>query len=308
MFLARMTKVVLIIMLLVTLQVRAQQDPLYNLYFYNQGMINPAYIGLYKDATLNLISRKQWVGIEGAPLTNFLSFSTSVGNRFGIGGMLISDQLGVNQNFESQLAFSFNVIETPGVILALGVQGGLINYRYDYSKLNLEYLDDEDLDMSLTQYTKPNFGAGVFLKTDNFYIGLSSPRILNVDINDGLVSSTRYQRHFYLSGGVLINNSFNSSVRIKPSFLLRMVPEGSMALDVSLHALFLETIWAGITVRNLSAVGINTQIQISQRTRLAYGFELPTNALLTRNYGTHELSLLIEFSPLGSQHKIFRYF
>lgn len=308
MFLARMAKVALFFLLLATVQSQAQQDPLYNLYFFNQGMINPAYIGLYKDATLNLISRKQWVGIDGAPLTNFLSFSTSVGDRFGIGGTITSDQLGINQNLEGQLAFSFNVIEKPGVTLALGAQGGLINYRYDYSKLNLEYLDDEDLDMSLTQYTRPNFGAGIFLKTDRFYAGLSSPRILNVDINDGVMSSTRYQRHFYFSGGALFNNSFKSSVRIKPSFLLRMVPEGNMALDVSLHALFIETLWAGITVRNLSAVGINTQLQVSQRTRLGYGFELPTNALLTRNYGTHELSLLIEFSPLGSQHKIFRYF
>jgi hypothetical protein len=70
----------------------------------------------------------------------------------------------------------------------------------------------------------------------------------------------------------------------------------------------METLWIGLTVRNLSAVGINTQIQISQRTRIGYGFELPVNALLTRNYGTHELSILIEFSPLGTQHKIFRYF
>lgn len=271
-------------------------------------MINPAYVGLYKDASVNLISRKQWIGIDGAPLTNFLSATTSVGRRFGIGAMVISDQLGINNNIEGHMAFSFNVIETGGVTLALGVQGGLVNYRYDYTKLNLEYLDDDDLDMNQTNYSKPNFGSGIFLKTDKFYLGVSSPRILNVDINDGLLSSTRYKRHFYVSGGILLNNSFNSVVRIKPSFLLRMVPEGNMALDVNLHALLMETLWVGATVRNLSAVGINSQFQVSQRTRIGYGFELPVNALLTRNFGTHEISLLIEFSPLGSQHKIFRYF
>ncbi len=303
-----MRSTVLFLLFLLALGGKAQQDPLYNLYFYNQGMINPAYVGIYKDVTVNLISRKQWIGIDGAPLTNFLSVTSSLGYRFGTGGMLVSDQLGINQNFEFQLPFSFNVIESNGFILALGVQGGIINYRYDYTKLNLEYLDDEDLNLNLTQYTKPNFGVGIFIKTDKFYFGASSPRILNVDVNDGLVSSTRYLRHFYFSGGVLLNNSFDSKVRIKPSFLLRMVPDGNMALDANLHALFMETLWIGLTVRNLSAVGINTQFQISQRTRIGYGFELPVNALLTRNYGTHELSILIEFSPLGTQHKIFRYF
>ncbi len=295
-------------LLLLSFLSQAQQDPLYNLYFYNQVMINPAYAGIYKDVTANLISRKQWIGIEGAPLTNFLSVTSSVGYKFGTGGMLISDQLGINSNIELQIPFSFHVIEKNGTILALGVQGGLINYRYDYSKLNLEYLDDEDLDMNLTQYTKPNFGAGVFLMTDQFFLGISSPRILNVNVSDGLVSSTRYQRHFYVSGGALLNNSLDNKVRIKPSFLVRWVPEGNMAVDANLHFLFIDTIWAGLTIRNLSAIGINAQFQVSQRTRIGYGFELPINALLTRNYGTHEISLLIEFSPLGTQHKIFRYF
>jgi type IX secretion system PorP/SprF family membrane protein len=303
-----MVRVGCIFLLLIALNLSAQQDPLYNLYFFNQGMINPAYTGLYKDATLNLISRKQWIGIDGAPLTNYLSFTTSAGNRFGLGAMIISDQLGINSNTEGHMAFSFNVIEKEGVVLGMGVQGGLIHYRYDYTRLHLEFLDDEDLDMDLNNFSKPNFGAGIFFKTDHFFLGFSSPRILNVAINDGMLSSTRYQRHFYISGGVLINNSFNSTMRLKPSFLIRMVPEGNKAVDVNLHALFMETLWIGATVRNLSAVGINTQFQVSQRTRIGYGFELPTTELLNRNFGTHEISLLIEFSPLGSQHKIFRYF
>ena len=286
----------------------AQQDPLYNLYYYNQVMINPAYAGLYKDVTLNLISRKQWVGIDGSPLTNFFSLTSSVGNRFGVGAMVVDDRLGINHTQEGQLAFSFKVIEDGGKVLSFGVQGGLISYRYDYNKLNLEYLDDEDLDMTRSQFSEPNFGAGIFFKTDIFFVGASCPRILNVEVNDGMTTSTRYLRHFYFSGGFIINNSFHGLVRLKPSVLWRMVPDGTQALDLNLHALFLGTLWAGITVRNFSAVGINTQFQVSQRLRIGYGFELPTNSLLSQNFGTHELSLLLAFSPLGSQQKVFRYF
>ncbi|MCW5912259.1 MAG: type IX secretion system membrane protein PorP/SprF [Cyclobacteriaceae bacterium] len=286
----------------------AQQDPLYNLYYYNQMMINPAYAGLYKDVTLNLISRKQWVGIEGSPLTNFFSFTSSVGKRFGVGAMVVDDRLGINTSQEGQLAFSFKVIAKEETVLALGVQGGLINYRYDYSKLNLQYLDDEDLDFNRTQFSRSNVGTGIFFRTERFYLGVSVPRILNVQINDGMAASTRYLRHYYISGGFLINNTFNSLIRLKPSFLLRMIPDGQQALDVSLHALFLETIWAGITVRNFDAMGANGQFQVSQRLRVAYSFELPTNSLLSRNFGSHEISLLLAFSPLGMQQKVVRYF
>lgn len=286
----------------------SQQDPLYNLYYYNQVMINPAYAGLYKDVTLNLISRKQWIGIEGSPLTNFFSVTSSIGPRFGFGAMVVDDRLGVNTNQEGQLAFSFKVIDDEGTTLSLGVQGGLVNYRYDFSKLNLEYLDDEDLNTGQSQFSRANYGAGLFFRTDKFYLGLSVPRILSTDLQDGMNTSTRYLRHYYVSGGFLINNTFNSLVRLKPSFLWRMVPDGQQALDINLHALILETIWAGITVRNFNAYGINGQFQVSQRLRIAYSFELPTNSLLSQNFGTHEISLLLAFSPLGSQQKVFRYF
>lgn len=286
----------------------SQQDPLYNLYYYNQVMINPAYAGLYKDVTLNLISRKQWIGIEGSPLTNFFSVTSSIGPRFGFGAMVVDDRLGINTNQEGQLAFSFKVIDHDGTTLSLGVQGGLVNFRYDYSKLNLEYLDDEDLSTDQSPYSRANYGAGLFFRTDKFYLGFSVPRILSTDLQDGMNNSTRYLRHYYVSGGFLINNTFNSLVRLKPSFLWRMVPDGQQALDINLHALILETIWAGITVRNFNAYGANGQFQVSQRLRIAYSFELPTNSLLSQNFGTHEISLLLAFSPLGSQQKVFRYF
>lgn len=288
---------------------QGQQDPLYNLYYYNQVMINPAYAGLYKDVTLNLITRKQWIGIEGAPLTNFFSVTSSITKHAGLGAMVVDDRLGINTVQEGQLAFSYKVIDTYDHVLSFGVQGGLINYRFDYSRLNLEYLDDQDLDQTHANFSQPNVGAGVFYYNERFYLGASAPRILNVDVSDGMTTSTRYQRHFYLSGGFLINKSYQHNlIRFKPSFLWRFVPGGNQALDVSLHALILETLWVGTTVRNFSAVGVNTQFQVAQRLRVGYGFELPTSSLVSRNFGTHELSLLLAFSPLGSQQKVVRYF
>jgi type IX secretion system PorP/SprF family membrane protein len=286
----------------------AQQDPLYNLYQFNQGMINPAYSGVYNNLTLNAISRLQWIGIDGSPRTNMFSASSSVANKFGAGLMVVSDQLGINNNQEVQLSFSYKVIEDDGKVLSFGLQGGLINYKYDYGKLNLEYIDDTDLDMNRSQYSEPNFGAGVWYMTDLYYVGVSSPRILNVDVNDGMTSSTRYQRHFYVSGGMIINNSFNSTIRLKPSFLLRWVPNGNMAADLNLSALLMETIWAGVTLRNFSSVGLNGQFQVANRFRIGYGFELPMNSLINSNFGTHELSILMELSPLKTQRKVMRYF
>jgi type IX secretion system PorP/SprF family membrane protein len=299
---------IILLLLLAAPLVRAQQDPLYNLYFYNQQMINPAYTGLYKEITMNLITRKQWVGINGSPLTNFLSIASSVKRRAGVGLALVDDRLGVSTVQEGQLSFSYKVIEKEGTVLSLGVQGGLINYHYDYSRLNLQYLDDTDLSVNMTKMTKPNVGTGLFFRSERFFFGVSVPRILNVDVTDGMTTSTRYMRHVYVSGGMLITNPWQRVFHLKPSFLWRIAPGGKQALDLNLHALLAETIWVGATIRNFNAVGLNTQFQLLQRLRAGYSFELPTSSLISRNFGTHELSLMISLSPLSDQHKVIRYF
>ena len=66
----------LISMLLITvfnLVTYAQQTPHYTQYLYNMQVLNPAYVGSRSDLSISLLSRQQWVGVEGAPKTNTFS-------------------------------------------------------------------------------------------------------------------------------------------------------------------------------------------------------------------------------------------
>ncbi|MEO1051720.1 MAG: type IX secretion system membrane protein PorP/SprF [Bacteroidota bacterium] len=285
---------------------KAQQDPLYNLYQFNQFMINPAYAGIYNNFNANLVTRKQWAGIEGSPQTNMLSLHSSISDQFGGGLLLINDRLGINSNTEFQMSFAYKLI-TGSKTLAFGVQGGLINFTYDYNELNLAVLDDEDLDFNNDNFSRGNFGTGLFYMTDKYYLGFSVPRILNVTVDDGVASSTRYEPHYYLSGGFIMKSQSVQFV-LKPSFLIRYTGDNQVAADISLNGLFANTFWAGLTLRNLSGVAINTQFQVYRYFRLGYSFELPTNQLVMSNFGTHEISVLVELNLFKDQFDIERYF
>ncbi len=295
-----------LIFLMSGLESKAQQDPLYNLYSFNQYMINPAYAGIYNNFVANLITRKQWAGIDGSPLTNMFSAHTSVAKEFGTGLLIVNDQLGINNNTEAQASFSYKIVSSKST-LAFGVQGGVINYGYDYDKLNLAYVDDEGLDMNNEGFTKSNFGAGVFYMTEKYYLGLSVPRLLKAKVNDGVTSSTRYLQHYYFSGGLIIKSRSINSFLLKPSFLVRYT-ESQMSADLSLNALLVNTIWAGVTLRNLTGIAINAQVLVNRKFRFGYSFELPTNQLVQNNYGTHELSLLVELNLFKDQFETPRYF
>lgn len=297
----------LIILLLLPASLFAQQDPLYNQYIFNQHMINPAYTGIHNMLNASVISRKQWLGFEGSPFTNTLSIHTSlVSNKVGLGLLVINDRLGVNNNTEIHLTYSYKIDLGGSRRLSFGLQSGLINYRYDYSDLTFEFVDDPNFLPINENFTEPNFGAGVMFMSDYYFAGISVPRILNIEVNDGVISSTRYKKHYYLSGGALI--TLNQTLKLKPSVLVKLVEDNPLSVDLNGSLLIREFIWAGVSLRNFNTAGINGQIELNDQLRFAYTFEFPTNQLTVSNFGTHEVMLSFDIAPFNRQLIRRRYF
>jgi len=283
-----------------------QQDPLYNQYQFNQLMINPAYAGIYERLSLGLISRVQWAGVDGAPITNTFTGNTSLlRGKVGTGLTVVYDRFGVSENLEVQAAYSY-ILDFGLNKLSMGLQTGLINYKYNYLDLNLEYLDDPDLIPTEENFTKPNFGAGIMFLAERFFIGASVPRILNIEVEDGSSTSTRYRKHYYFTGGVVVFPS--PFLKLRFTSLLRYVENNPLSVDFNGSVLLGETIWAGVMVRNLSGVGVFGLFELNDSIRAGYSFELPTTELVRSNFGTHEVSISIDFDVFSGQQLTRRYF
>ncbi len=67
-------------------QTFAQQDSQYTNYMYNTVNVNPAYAGSRGVMSIFGLHRTQWVGLDGAPVTNTVSLNTPINNsNFGLG-------------------------------------------------------------------------------------------------------------------------------------------------------------------------------------------------------------------------------
>ncbi len=284
--------------------VKAQQDPLYSQYQFNQLMINPAYAGVYDRFAVGVISRFQWAGIEGAPQTNTITASSSFSEgKIGLGGLVLNDRFGVNNNYEIQIAGSYNIQFDRFTKLAMGLQGGWIQYTYDFSDINFDFMDDPEIMQGHENFSKPNFGVGFMVINTNYFIGASIPRILNVSITDGSTQSQRYKRHYYLSGGAVVEIN---QIPVKSVALLRSFEGETLSADLSISAFLDDVMWAGITVRDLKHFGVLGIIEASKSLRIGYSFELPTNNLVYGNYGTHEVSITYSIRyGFGRQEPIF---
>lgn len=286
--------------------VLAQQDPLYSQYLYNPLAINSAYSGLHPVLSVGLNTRFQWTGLEGSPETYTVSAHSSlVENKVGAGALIIRDKLGVTENTEVHLTYSYN-IRSINNTFAFGLRTSLVNQQNDFSLLNLKVLDDPNFQPGSESVTKPNFGAGFIFMGNNLYLGLSVPRILNTEFSDGVNSSTRYRRHFYLQGAYLIKTI--SSVILKPGILLRGVENGPLSMDLSINAFLNNMVWAGLFTRDFNTVGIMGQLEFKNALKFGYSFELPASSNIETRFTTHELSLIMDFAILRDHDVLQRLF
>jgi type IX secretion system PorP/SprF family membrane protein len=190
-------------------------------------------------------------------------------------------------------------------VFSFGLQSGILNVNYNFSELNLKNPDDPAFITGIQSGIKPNFGAGVALMSDNFFIGLSVPRLLNSEFSDGVTSNLRYKRHFYGSIAYLLN--VNSILKLKPSVLVRAVEGAPISYDVNALLMINNMIWVGAFTRNIKSIGLMFQFDYKNAYRFGYNFELPVVEGLSK-FTTHEFLLSIDLGLFGEQDVYQRYF
>ena len=85
-------------MIMGTLFSKGQQDPMYTQYVFNLQTVNPAYVGYWQTTGFTLLSRSQWVGLNGHPTTQTFSFQTPLkSQKVGIGFNVILDKIGLEK-------------------------------------------------------------------------------------------------------------------------------------------------------------------------------------------------------------------
>jgi len=89
------TKLFSIVMMFTAIAGYTQQDAQYTQYMYNTINVNPAYAGSRGALSFFALHRTQWVGLDGAPVTNTLSANTPFNNsKLGLGVSIVNDEIG----------------------------------------------------------------------------------------------------------------------------------------------------------------------------------------------------------------------
>ena len=289
------SKLILFVILLVGFMSFAQQDAQYTQYMYNTININPAYAGNRDVLSLFALHRSQWVGIDGAPITNTIAINSPIGDsNIGVGLSLINDKIGPTNENDFTVDLSYTITTSEKYKLSFGLKGNANLFKLDITKLNPKDQNDPQF-QNVNNTFSPNFGVGLYLHSDNSYFGFSIPKFIESNhYDDNSVAIFKEKINYYFIAGHVFN--INNSSKFKPSILTKAVQGSPLQVDLSGNFLFYDKFVLGGAYRWGAALSGMTGFQISERFFIGYGYDYETTNLSNYNSGSHELFLRYEIA------------
>lgn len=271
----------------------AQQDAQYTQYMYNTVNINPAYAGSRGVMSIFGLHRTQWVGLDGAPVTNAFSLNTPISNsNLGIGLSFVNDRLGPTNDNTISADVSYTLQMANDYKLSFGVKASGNLFNLDVNKLNPTNAGDPNLQNFNNEFS-PNFGAGVYLHSDKLYLGLSVPNFMeDSKYNDNDVAVFKERMNFYFIGGYVFDLS--PSIKFKPAVLSKVVKGAPLQVDASANFLFFDKLMLGAAYRWDAAASALAGFQVTDGLFIGYSYDRETTKLRNYNSGSHEVFLRFE--------------
>jgi type IX secretion system PorP/SprF family membrane protein len=292
------TKIIGLGIMLFTIVSSAQQDAQYTQYMYNTIVVNPAYAGSRQTMSIFALHRTQWVGIEGAPVTNSFSINTPINqSNVGLGLSVVNDQIGPSDENNIALDFSYTIPASANYKMSFGLKASANLLNVDFTKLD-QYPGDPIFEENVDNKFSPNIGVGFYLHSDIGYIGLSAPNLIETEHFDKSATSGSESHiatekiNYYLIAGYVFELS--PSVKFKPSLQTKYVEGSPLQVDVSANFMMNEKFVAGLAYRWSAAMSAMVGFQVSDSWFIGYSYDFDTTALANYNSGSHEIFLRYE--------------
>jgi type IX secretion system PorP/SprF family membrane protein len=299
-------RLTLILSILISFNYFAQQDEQSSLYMFNSLQFNPAYAGSRGALNATFINRAQWVGLEGAPVTQFLSLHAPFArNSMGAGVHISHDSKGASARTSAFGDLSYSIPFGPKRKhrFNLGLSGGIDAMNFSFKTLVGDDNDPFKINASQTNF---NLGAGAYYYSKSAYLGLSIPRLLNTEWSMGTAASL-VKRHMFLAAGLV--KPINSVIDFKLSTLLKLVQNSPITVDFNVNFFFYKAFWIGAMYRYNESAGANIAYQFKEKWMFGYSYDFVYNSLRNTGLGgTHEIMITYDMNGRRTVYASPRYF
>jgi len=274
--------------------------PVYSQYLQNGLVINPAYAGTREVLSGFLSYRMQWMGKNGSPLLQSLSFHSPMKNdKVALGFSAQFLKYGVTRSTSLYGSYAYSIKMKTGK-LSFGLRAGVDLSNTDYTGLLLNDPDDPVFKTTEQGLVLPNSGAGVYYYTDSYFAGISVPNFLSYrrTSNGSAVPYHSFgQYEFILSAGALV--TLSPVLKFKPSVLIDYSMQETKKLsqfDITGNFIIADLIWAGASYRISEQVAVGIiQAQLNHQLMIGFSYDYPFGRMNSFSHGSSEFILRYEF-------------
>jgi type IX secretion system PorP/SprF family membrane protein len=279
------------------------EDPQLSMYMFNPVYYNPAAAGSEGVSRLQLTQRTQYLGYQtigngdsgGGQSTQLFSYNMPLNKiKSGVGIYAFNDKIGPISNQSVQLSYAYRLTLKSGT-LALGVQAGLYNKTYDYDQLRSRDPDDILIPTGRIGQAKPDFGAGIYYNTTDYWVGVSVKHLNQATYVLGTDRSVNpLTRNAYLTAGYRLGIGYD--IDVQPSVLVQYSTFGGVkSSNISLNLLgtYDNRIWGGVGYRWGDAIMATAGINLMRNNALRVGYALDVIAggAAVKSPTSHEVSV-----------------
>lgn len=318
-----MKKVILTVALaLVIVGAKAQQEPMFSQYMFNQLFLNPAYAGNQKYLTSTLLYRDQWTNWNGAPKTAVFAIDGAFAqDKMGWGVTIANDRIGANQvgnnavnnNFDIYGNYSYKVKLSEKSRLSFGIRAGGTYINAGAPDVYWDGQGGVDPNMNAFRAFAIRAGFGMFFNSEKFYAGVSFPTLMayvpKTSFNFDFTKTSFLKRHYFVTAGYIFK--INDMLKLRPSFLMKYQSKtvAPVQFDFNAHLLFNDKVWLGVSYRTQDALVGMIEFLISRRFRLGYAYDYKLQSVRYNYVGaSHEFMLGFDFGRGLLKIKTPRYF
>lgn len=271
----------------------SQADPLYRQNHTNSLLFNAAQAGANQYHEVNVLASNSWVGFEGAPRTYALSANFALKDGIGFGLTAFTDETGPARHNNLGLNIAKHININRDWKLSLGLKGGLSSLNVNLPALSTTVANDPLMQKELSSGMRLDMGWGLLAYSDNFFIGISQPRLFDVqffavDMADYIQSKgvIAYAGH---------NHKLNDRYGLRSFLMYRYVPNNPLFIDAGTTLTINNKMEVGMIYQLQSALGAFLGFHVNEQFFVGYTFSYPTSRISKVSTQSHEIILRYKF-------------
>ena len=289
---AYITFIALIIIILISINVKAQVSPPMSMYYLNEYLYNPAAAGKKQGFNVCLSYKNDLTGSNGQTVANTITLDYGMG-KSGFGLSVNTDKDGILNVNRFAATYAYNVQTSTNGNVRFGLSAGITSLKINTSDI----IGDVD-DQLVQQFDEQGYifdgDLGAHYSNEKLSLSAVAPNLRSLiyseNVNDGYNYST-----FYFSAAYQV---LDGSIKLTPKILYRGLDGYDNVIDAGVNAQFAEDKFNLLAFYHSSnSLSFGMGFNILKKYQMQASYSLPINSNLRKyTYGGVELGLKVNLS------------